>query len=869
MKSGLTTLMFCFACACLAGDTVGDTIFPAEKSMSEFSEAAKDDTGDKAQEIRSSTSDKSSAPLPYSRGQDRPTPGLLDRHDFTDNPASKMLQGGDDISDAVIITGIPFIDSGTTEGYTDDYRGTCGYDENAPDVVYAYTPDTSIAIDISLCSSPMIWDTRLYVFEVSPDVEIACNDEGCSSLSSLRFVQLRAGITYYIVVDGVEIQSGPYVITVKGHAPCNLEIPPDVIEEGEPQCGADYIDTYNGGCNSEPSIFQEIPLNVIIKGTSGTYVSDEVEFRDTDWFAVSVDQPSTLTLKVAAEFSPLAFIIDPLPEGCLEFTLLRRAIGDVCDTLLLTEIVPVGTYWLWIGPSSFSGWPCPLTYVAWVNVEPYFCNPEMEIHVPGDLPFAYSGTTCGHIDDFHWTCLGNYYSGDDILFGLTVDSSIMLDLTLDPHDTPNTGFLIDDDCPPSRFSCIASESNPDTGAYGLSHVQLEAGTCHILVDLRQNAGCIGAFDLSLSESEPFRRGDRCEDPFIIPESFPFTDSNNTCDFGDQCQLWRTNNKDVIYEMELARPYDLTISLCGSDYDTKLGVFAGNCCSGPGSELYLNDDQCGVQSEILGHFDAGIYYVVVDGFSFFCGDYILRVFETVPCVVQCPPDALPEDEPDCFDGYIDDFNYGCASNPPSFSPIELGQQICGRGGTYYLEGIERRDFDYYSLALQESTLVKFNVISEFPVSIFAYDAGPGDCTGQTFLGCSLGTVCDATSLTLDLQSGLYWISIVPTPISGWPCGLTYLLQCIPLECRYFAGDINGDSLANGLDVTYGVIFFKGGGAPAVDCSPPCMAVPDPFYAAGDVNGDCRFNGVDITFYVAYLKRLQPSLKYCENCLPGNR
>jgi hypothetical protein len=852
------------------GEAISGTVPPAEKSVSELSVIAKDNIGDEEQGCAISTSNKSSAPLPNSRGQDKKMPGLFDRRNFHDQPAAKILQGGDDISDAVIITAIPFIDSGTTEGYTNDYWGTCGYEENAPDVVYAYTPDTSIAIDVNLCSSPRIWDSRLYVFEGSPEIEIACNDEGCSSLSSLRSVQLAAGITYYIVVDGVEIQSGDYVIKVNAHTLCNLEIPPDAIEEGEPQCGADYIDTFNGGCNSDPPVFQQVAPDAIIKGSSGTYMSGEFEFRDTDWFEVSVDQPSRLTLKLVAEFSPLAFIIDPLPDGCFDFTILKQRIGDICDTLVLTEIVPAGTYWLWIGPSSFSGWPCPLTYIAWINVEPYFCNPEMEIQAPGDLPFDYSGTTCGHIDDFNLTCLGPYYTGEDMLFRLAVDSSIMLDLTLNPHSTFNTGFLIDDECPPSRFSCIATAFSFDTSAYGMSHVQLEPGSYYILIDLRLNTGCIGAFDLSISESEPFRRGDRCEDPFIIPESFPFTDSNNTCGFTDQCQLLRLNDKDVIYEMELSRPYDLTISLCGSDYDTKLGVFAGECCSGPGNELYLNDDQCGLQSEIIGHFEAGIYYVVVDGSIFCCGEYVLRIFETPPCVVQCPPDALPENEPDCYDGYVDNFNYGCVSNPPSFSPIELGQQICGRGGNYYVDGIERRDFDYYSLSLQESVLVKFNVISEFPVTMFAWNAGPGDCTGQTFLGCSLGTICDATSLTLDLQPGLYWISIVPTPISGWPCGFTYLLQCIPLECRYVPGDINGDSLANGVDVTYGVTYFKGGGAPRVDCNPPCMiTVPDPFFAAGDVNGDCRFNGIDITYYVAYFKGLQPGLKYCENCLPRDR
>jgi hypothetical protein len=87
------------------------------------------------------------------------------------------------------------------------------------------------------------------------------------------------------------------------------------------------------------------------------------------------------------------------------------------------------------------------------------------------------------------------------------------------------------------------------------------------------------------------------------------------------------------------------------------------------------------------------------------------------------------------------------------------------------------------------------------------------------------------------------------------------------CNYVPGDINGNGSANGIDVTFGVAFFKGGSVPPVDCNPPCTGVGDPFYAAGDVNGNCAFNGIDITFYVAYLKGLQPALRNCETCPPG--
>jgi hypothetical protein len=70
------------------------------------------------------------------------------------------------------------------------------------------------------------------------------------------------------------------------------------------------------------------------------------------------------------------------------------------------------------------------------------------------------------------------------------------------------------------------------------------------------------------------------------------------------------------------------------------------------------------------------------------------------------------------------------------------------------------------------------------------------------------------------------------------------------CDYVIGDINGNGAGNGIDVTYGVAYFKGGPAPKDSCDCPPLLFP--FYGPGDVNGNCSFNGIDVTFFVSYLK-----------------
>jgi len=91
----------------------------------------------------------------------------------------------------------------------------------------------------------------------------------------------------------------------------------------------------------------------------------------------------------------------------------------------------------------------------------------------------------------------------------------------------------------------------------------------------------------------------------------------------------------------------------------------------------------------------------------------------------------------------------------------------------------------------------------------------------------------------------------------------LLEAI--GCDYVVGDVNGSVSYNGLDITYGVNFFKGGADPMCpfgSCPiPPC----DAFFYCGDVNGSCSYNGLDITYGVNFFKGGDPPIP-CPDCPP---
>jgi plastocyanin len=84
-----------------------------------------------------------------------------------------------------------------------------------------------------------------------------------------------------------------------------------------------------------------------------------------------------------------------------------------------------------------------------------------------------------------------------------------------------------------------------------------------------------------------------------------------------------------------------------------------------------------------------------------------------------------------------------------------------------------------------------------------------------------------------------------------------------SCHYVIGDINGSGVANGIDVVYGVGYFKGGPVPPITCDCPPHGI---LYPGGDVNGNCVFNGIDITYFVSYLKG-GAALTPCPSCLPS--
>jgi hypothetical protein len=119
-----------------------------------------------------------------------------------------------------------------------------------------------------------------------------------------------------------------------------------------------------------------------------------------------------------------------------------------------------------------------------------------------------------------------------------------------------------------------------------------------------------------------------------------------------------------------------------------------------------------------------------------------------------------------------------------------------------------------------------------------------------------------------QSSVIGLSTSPNQMLG--NGFIYSLgDPWAIGCEYLPGDINGDSLLLGSDVTYGVRYLKGLGLPPPDS---CWndSSKDWFFAVADINGDCYFRGSDITYLVNYFKSMSccSCIKWCSWTPPQN-
>jgi hypothetical protein len=298
----------------------------------------------------------------------------------------------------------------------------------------------------------------------------------------------------------------------------------------------------------------------------------------------------------------------------------------------------------------------------------------------------------------------------------------------------------------------------------------------------------------------------------VISTLPYTDTGWTSSFNDNYTppCASRGAPDVVYSYQPSADVCVTISLCGSNFDTALHLYD----TAPSVLVACSDDYCGNPPQksklvsvplLAGH----TYFIVVDGYgcdfwSGVCdaGDYVLSVTADcpAPCVVTCPPGAIAEGE--TCGAFLND---GCNMASPQFTDIPAsptGVTVCGTYGSW-TDGFGNlvRDTDWYRITLAERTRVRLCATGDVTTMIAMVDGRTG-CPTTSFVS-TFAEPCLEGCVTADLNPGTYYLFVASIFDAALGCEKRYVMTatCTALGSGdLHCNDANGNSLFLGQTLT---------------------------------------------------------------------
>ncbi|GMU83659.1 MAG: hypothetical protein AMXMBFR47_35290 [Planctomycetota bacterium] len=343
------------------------------------------------------------------------------------------------------------VNADTTNSTTD---GAWPCAAGGSDIWYSFTAADPVAI-LDLCASS--YDTAVMVLDTCGGTVIGCNDDFCGLQSTLTVSGLTVGNTYLIAVGGFASNQGAFSMTLTcGLPPSCAPAQPGDIEENEPfgGCATDYIDAFNGGCNSNPPAFSPINCGDTVHGESGTFTSFGLGYRDTDWWLFSVGGTGAIvSWTVTADFPVLiGFIAQPCPQTA--FITGTPVTAPACvEVTSTTACLPPGDYVAFVAPSSFAGVPCGSQYRGTLTCTP--CEPppapvnnNCADAIQVNCGDTITGDTTNSTTDGAWPCAAG---GSDIWYEyVAAGSDLTLDLCGSSYDT---AVMVLDGCGGTVIGC--------------------------------------------------------------------------------------------------------------------------------------------------------------------------------------------------------------------------------------------------------------------------------------------------------------------------------------------------------------------------------------------------------------------------------
>ena len=474
-------------------------------------------------------------------------------------------------------------------------------------------------VTVSLCGSD--YDTIVTVFDACGGIQVAANDDSCGLQSELTFTSDGA-TTYLISVSGFNGATGNAEVSLA----CASTTPP-----ANDECvDAIALDCTNNSDSGNTSLSTD---TIVWYSFSGTVVGDDV----------------TVSL-CGSGFDTILEIYDAC-EGTI-----ITANDDSCGLQSELTFTSDGVSTYLIAVTGFNG----ATGAYDINVSCFSAS------IPDNNDCA-SAEAIGCND----TVTGSTGAASDSdangnpdvwysYTGTVVGDNVTASLCGSGFDTIITVF----------DACGGTEVTANDDSCGLqSEVSwLSDGVTTYFIRVEGFNGASGAYELSfLCDSETPPANDDCADAEAIAcgDSVIGSTANASDSEG-------TASPDVFYSLSgTVLDEEVTVSLCGSSFDTIVTVF--DACGG--NIVASNDDSCGLQSELTFTSDGVTTYIIrVEGFGTNSGDYALAV----TCV---PPPA-------CTQAVVDSSTIVDSCNPDGTGTFTIDHvfSVAGDAGTVLDDGI---------------------------------------------------------------------------------------------------------------------------------------------------------------------------------------
>jgi hypothetical protein len=395
---------------------------------------------------------------------------------------------------------------------------------------------------------------------------------------------LTAGNVYYIVIDGqIETTCGSYHLQVLDIPTCYVDCPPGAIQENEPDLPDFGLDFTNGGCNNNAiyPMFLPISIGQTYCGHCNTYVGAwGLPYCDSDWYEVVLSQNCSISWEVEAEFDVFIGLVDA-QYGCNQLTVLQSATAAPCTPVSVAAAVTAGTYWCVIAPNAFNypaggDWQYTASLVnAAVSDDCANATPVNEV---SNLAFSTIGashdgpTSCGYAPNVWY----NYTA--------TKSGSCTVDLCGSNYDTKLAIY--------DRFDCstmtmlYCNDDGCGWPSFASKVIFPVTAGQQFKIEVGGWQDYTGDGDLTISVAPA---NDFCASATPVNEvtDLSFNTASATFDGFGAC----ITSKNIWYNYTATQTGTCTVDLCGSQFNTYLGIYDGFDC-GPMTLLYCDDNGCG-------------------------------------------------------------------------------------------------------------------------------------------------------------------------------------------------------------------------------------------------------------------------------------